>query len=257
MSSPPHFEGKSVEEHLRAARKKGSIAAAEPHGVEMSGSAQAGFDALREVALVLLMGWMFQAPLVYLAIGLCLWKTIRSALLGRARIERLHRLIEQERWEIEHHRPQERQELLQMYEAKGFSGTQLEEVIDVLMADDNRLLRVMLEEELGLSLEICEHPLIQAGGALVGASVASVLCLVGFWIEPTWGLPTGVLLSIGLGTFFAAKQEGNDPGPFVLWHLGAAALIGGILYYLMQLTSNAGELVASALELMGQVPLWV
>lgn len=237
MSFPPHFEGKSVEEHLKEARKRGSIATAELHGVEMSGSAQAGCDALREVALVLLIAWILMplAPLIYLAAGLCLWKAIRSALLGWSRIDRLHRLIEQERWEIEHHRPQERRELIQMYAAKGFSGKQLEEVADVLMADDNRLLRVMLEEELGLSLEVFEHPLVQAWGALAGALIASILCLIGFWIEPTWGLPLGAALSVGLGALFAAKKEKNDPGPFVLWHLGAAALIGGVLYCLMAL----------------------
>ena len=92
------------------------------------------------------------------SIGWLFWKLGRSSLLGWARLERLHRLIQQEQWEIEHHRAQEKEELTAMYHQKGLTGKLLEQVIEVLMADDNRLLRVMLEEELGLTLETYEHP---------------------------------------------------------------------------------------------------
>jgi hypothetical protein len=116
----------------------------------------------------------FSTPLFLMlslfSFGWAVWKTGRSALLGWGRMERLHRLIEEERWEIQHHRAQERRELGEMYRAKGFDGKLLEEVLDVLMSDDNRLLKVMLEEELGLTLEAYEHPLRQAIGALFASS---------------------------------------------------------------------------------------
>ena len=58
----------------------------------------------------------------------------------------------EERFEIAHHRGQEKEELTELYALKGFKGELLDQVINVLMADDNRLLSVMLEEELGLEL---------------------------------------------------------------------------------------------------------
>ncbi len=48
------------------------------------------------------------------------------------------------------------------------------------MADDNRLLRVMLEEELGLTLEAYEHPLKQAFGALL--RIVDQRCVLPIWI---------------------------------------------------------------------------
>ncbi len=89
----------------------------------------------------------------------------RSAWLGWSRLERLHRILAQEKWEIEHNREQEREELGVLYAAKGFEGKLLEDVLDVLMADGDRLLKVMVEEELGLTLESQVHPLKQGLGA--------------------------------------------------------------------------------------------
>ncbi len=100
-----HFEGKSVIEHLKAARAKGALAAAEIHGTEMPGHLSAAADAARDTAVVLILLWILfpDQPLLFFlfATGLFLWKIGRSALLGWARLERLHRVIEEERWEIQ------------------------------------------------------------------------------------------------------------------------------------------------------------
>ncbi|MCB1080713.1 MAG: hypothetical protein KDK69_02720, partial [Chlamydiia bacterium] len=104
-----HFEGKDVVEHLAAAREKGAKATAEVHGTEMPGYLSAAADSLKETALLLLGLWLlFSAFSVAKSLGIlgifCVgwffWKVGRSSLLGWARLERLHRLIEQERWEI-------------------------------------------------------------------------------------------------------------------------------------------------------------
>ena len=78
------------------------------------------------------------------------------------------RLLEEEKWEIEHNRNQEKVELKVLYRAKGFEGKLLDDVVDVLMADDKRALHIMLKEELGMTLEAYEHPLKQSLGALLG-----------------------------------------------------------------------------------------
>jgi hypothetical protein len=238
-SHSSHFKGESVPEHLRSARRKGSRALAELHGIEMSGAAVARCDALRDTSLTLLILWVVLPDpfsiILFTGCALCLWKPLRSGLLGWARLERLHRLIEEERWEIEHNREQEKEELKEMYAAKGFSGAQLESVTDVLMADDNRLLRVMLEEELGLSLETFEHPLTQSMGALTGALLAGALCVLGLWLYPLWGLPVAAALCVGGGAVHAARLENNAITTTLLWHLGSAALVAFFVYFLKAL----------------------
>lgn len=242
MPAKDHFEGKSVVTHLKEARKKGALASAEIHGVEMSGSMAALADASKETALLLLIFWLiFHTSLtpsilthyaILLASAWIIWKTARSALLGWSRIERLHRLIEEERWEIQHHRAQEKEELKEMYAAKGLKGKLLEETVEVLMADDNRLLKLMIEEELGLTLEAYEHPLKQAFGAFCGSCGAALLCVAGLFVWPQAGLPILVSLTLILSCIISAKLENNKAWNLIVWNLATAALIYGCVYFL-------------------------
>lgn len=246
MSLPPpsdHFRGKSVVDHLKEARTRGGNASHEVHGAEMPGHLAAGADAAKETSIFLMILWVmsFYFPLssqqlflylLFFTIGIAIWKTGRSALLGWARMERLHRLIEEERWEIEHHRHQERLELAEIYRAKGFEGKLLEEVLDVLMSDNNRLLKVMLEEELGLTLETYEHPLRQSAGALCGVALSSFLCLFGLWLLPEYGICIGAVLCLFFASLLSAKIEKNRMVPALLWNLSIAILTAAAIYFL-------------------------
>ncbi len=240
-----HFQGKTVPDHLKEARKKGAEAAAEVHGTEMAGHKGAFADAGKETAFYLLLLWVIVQGFSQLAsqtfliltlfsCALLFWKTGRSALLGWARLERVHRVIEEERWEIEHHRAQERAELKELYMAKGFSGKLLEEVVDVLMADDNRLLQVMLDEELGLPLEAYEHPLKQALGAFVGVLISSCFILLGCWALPKYGVPLTALIALGAFATVACKFEKNRPLPALIWNLSIASAACAMIYFLLR-----------------------
>jgi vacuolar iron transporter family protein len=244
-STSDHFQGKSVPEHLKEARLKGMQASAENHGTEISGMHAAFADSLRDTALAmalfattlshLLPEEQLTTILLLFLGGWALWKTCRSALLGWARLERLHRLIEEERWEIEHHRPQEREELMEMYQVKGFKGELLTEAIDVLMADDNRLLEVMLVEELGLSLESFEHPLKQAFGALLGSLTAigfGVLALIFF--SPFTILCVSLPLFLG-ASIWTAKIERIKVLPSLIWNLAVFMMIMGLIHFTQKL----------------------
>lgn len=238
-----HFEGRTVPEHLKEARQKGAMAAAEVHGTEISGHLGALADAGKECALYLLTLWLIlegfhlMRPhgffiLLFFSCGLVLWKSGRSALLGWTRLERLHRITEEERWEIEHHRAQEKEELRELYSAKGFDGKLLDEVVETLMADDNRLLNVMLEEELGVTLEAYEHPLKQAAGASLGSIFSCGILLFLLRIIPSYGIPFGALLMIMFFAALAAKMEKNRILPAVIWNLSISLLTAGILFFL-------------------------
>jgi hypothetical protein len=238
-----HFQGKTVPEHLKEARKKGMQATAEIHGTEISGQKAAFADSLRDSSLlmVLIVEGSKNLPtsqsilLVLLLLGgWTLWKTCRSALLGWARLERLHRLIEEERWEIQHHRPQEREELMEIYQAKGFEGELLTQVINVLMSDDNRLLEVMLTEELGLSLEAYEHPLKQASGAFLGSLTAIIIGGALYYAFPSYGIYLVSLPLFLLAGLWTAQIEKIRILPSLLWNFSVFIVTLGFVHFLQR-----------------------
>ncbi len=241
---PAHFKGKEAIAHVAEAQAQGIISSSEIHGTELPGHLSAATDAAREVAFVIALIWLLlsklgisQANLMGILLitsgGLILWKTGRGAWLAWFRLERLHRIVAQEKWEIEHHRQQEREELKALYAAKGFEGKLLEEVLDVLMADGDRLLRVMIEEELGLSLESHEHPLKQSLGALAGAILGCIIPLLGLLVSPSLGIIIGALLAIALGASIAAFHEKNRIIPAMIWNIGIGAVAFGFVYFIL------------------------
>lgn len=235
-----HFKGKSELEHVIEARRKGKTASNEIHGEELPGSLNAAADSAKETAFLLILltalfheiSFAYAKFLIVFLFGWLLWKTGRSAILGWRRLERLHRLIEEERWEIEHHPEQEKAELKALYAAKGFSGKLLDEVVEVLMADDNRLLQIMLEEELGLTLESYEHPLKQAAGAASGVLAASFIGAIGLFTLPYYGAIFTSILVIAVAAAVTARLEKNRPLPAIIWNLSAAFLAAGCAYFL-------------------------
>ena len=245
----PHFKGKSAYDHLKDARQKGRIASESVHGAEPSGYVIAGIDACKETTVYLFMAFLLLSPFSFdlaqklilfscFTLGLILWKTTRSALFGWARMERVHRLIKEEKFEIEHNREQEKEELLELYQAKGFKDKQLEEVVEVLMADDNRLLQIMLEEELGLTMGSFEHPLKQCIGAALGVLAGAFLALVGLYFGGFLGLIISSFFSIFLSSYIAAKHLNNDITKHIVWNLSSAFLSLACLYFLMQCFTN-------------------
>lgn len=232
-----HFKGKDALSHVIDARIKGKLASAEIHGTELPGHVSAAADATKESAFYILLLWILLGNvhiiLIFVA-AMAAWKVGRSAILGWSRLERLHRVIEEERYEIQHHRTQEKEELKALYAAKGFSGKLLDEVVEVLMADDNRLLQVMLEEELGLNLETHEHPLKQAVGALIGVAGSALVLSFGLFVLPSWGAALCAAILISLSAATTAQLEKNRPLPAIVWNLAVAILAAGIAYFLSQ-----------------------
>lgn len=244
-SDSEHFKGKEAIEHVAEVQAQGILTSAEIHGTEMPGHLSAGADAARESAFILPLLWVIflylgatpQKILFFLSlfsIGLLIWKAGRSAWLGWFRLERLHRVLEQEKWEIEHHRHQEREELRVLYGAKGFEGKLLEDVLDVLMADNDRLLRVMIEEELGLSLASYEHPLKQGLGAAIGTFLSCVLCIAFYSLWPAWGILIGSTIALAYSASLSASSTGNRMIPAIVWNLGLGILALGSVFFLLQ-----------------------
>ena len=252
IEADSHFQGKSVVEHLRAARLKGLQASRENHGLEPQGHILGGADGAKETAIITLLAWIIlsqlKAPfssivvvLGFLAFGMLLWKIGRSALLGWGRLERINRLIADEKYEIENNREEEKEELTEIYRAKGFVPPLLDKVIDVLMADDNKLLGIMLEEELGVSLETYEHPLKQALGAGIGVFLSSSFMGLSLAILPTtWGLFVSSYATIFIASYVIAKREQLYPLPVIVWNLALTFLVSSGVYFLSQFFFERG-----------------
>ena len=242
--SPSHFKGKDALQHVIDAQAQGIVSAAEVHGIETPGHLSAGADAARETAVALILFWALLVSLhngtgtlliIIFACGWLVWKTGRSSWLAWFRLERLHRVLAQEKWEIEHHRQQERDELRVLYAAKGFEGKLLEEVLDVLMADNDRLLKVMVEEELGLVLSSYEHPIKQGLGAAIGVLFSAILCLAPHFFLPGIGLLLGAAAAIVLSSILLAHFASNKFIPAVIWNLGIAGLAFCTVYFGLQM----------------------
>ena len=235
-----HFKDKDAIGHVVQAQAKGVISAAEIHGIETPGYISAAADAARDSAVIFLLFLPLMPNLSFLAVfflGFAAWRAGRSALLGWARLERLHRVLEQEKWEIEHNRPQEKDELRELYRAKGFEGKLLEDVLGVLMADGDRLLRVMIEEELGLSLENVEHPLKQGVGAGLGVLAASTLLLPALHLGLFFGASIAALVVIGISAATLAFFSQNRMIPTITWNIALGLLSFGLTYFTFQLVA--------------------
>lgn len=237
---PAHFKGKEAIDHVVEAKVKGILSSAEVHGTEIPGHIFSGADAARETSVIFLLLWLiltnsgieFTGMLgIFWVFSLSwtLWKGGRSAWLGWSRLERMHRVVEQERFEIKHHRQQERSELKELYRAKGFEGKLLEDVMDVLMADEDRLLKVMVEEELCLSLGTHEHPLKQAVGAATGVLFSSFISLSFLYAFPYTGAWIGSFIALAIASGVSAYYEDNRMVPAIVWNSSICAISAGAL----------------------------
>lgn len=232
--------------HLEAARRRarGLFAAEVAHDrpYELVHAATAGRDAVVVVLLIWAILVAIEASehawtaLVPAAIAMAIQTGISNAMAIIAQLRYWESELRRERDEIRTQPEFEREELRVLYAAKGFTGELLERVVDTICSDEERLLKVMLEEELGIFFEQRNHPVLTglftgaaalASGLLVALAagqgdmltttvtatvVLAVLCLVRHGLNvragaesfARWMILTGVVAAIAyyLGAFF-------------------------------------------------------
>lgn len=79
--------------------------------------------------------------------------SVGSYLSNKSELERFEKHEQVEYWEVEHLPEKEREEVKEIYAAKGFEGELLEKVVDVITANKKRWVDVMMKEELGMIKE--------------------------------------------------------------------------------------------------------
>jgi vacuolar iron transporter family protein len=129
--------------------------------------------------------------------------------------EHLAHLRVEELAEIDSHPEGEREEIRQIYASKGFSGEELERVVQVITADRRLWVNTMLQEEHGLKLEPTRAGMA-ALTTLTAFALVGALPLLPFLLN--WWLPGAIpapFLVSSLVTMFAFFLVGVLKGQFV------------------------------------------
>lgn len=244
-----HFH---AEDHISDARGRArQVLGAEAHLTEVSDWRMALVSA-RDALILVWLTWVLlqglESPavsgqlLVAFSIGVALLFGISTGRSTWTRVRYYEAELDRERREIQDNLEHEKEEVRVLYAAKGFHGPLLEQIVDTLSADDDRLLRVMMEEELGLSMHHVAHPLVVGAWNFAGAVLAGgTLALPTLWLEPASATPWvvgggGVLLTIV--AVVSARVTGRTVMEFLASAVVMAAVTGGVVYFLAQWLSS-------------------
>lgn len=179
-------------------------------------------------------GWM----LVALAVALALLLGISTARSTHAQVQYYAAELDRERSEIRTDFEHEREEVRELYAAKGFRDPLLEQIVDTLSADDDRLLKVMMEEELGLSLYHVNHPLVVGlwnfGGAVLAGLALALPTALMFSDSAHWWMPLGGSALLAGVSWVSARATGRSMMEFFAVGMVMAVVTGGVAYALSQ-----------------------
>lgn len=103
--------------------------------------------------------------------------SIGNYLSVKAEIQEYYRHKNIEYWEIEHMPEKEREEIRDIYRAKGFEGELLEQVVATITANRERWVDVMMKEELDMALP-AESPLKKALATFVSFFIVGLIPLL-------------------------------------------------------------------------------
>ena len=155
------------------------------------------FGALRESRIILITG-IAQASAGALSMG------FSAYISSKSQTEFFLAEIERERREIQEMPDKEKEEVRKIYRSKGFSGSELEIVVDRITSNPKVWLRCMMEEELGLIFESFDVPWVVGGITAASYLLAAFLPIVPYALsQPTvafpWSTGISVLALLGLG----------------------------------------------------------
>lgn len=133
---------------------------------------------------------------------------VQNYLAVKSQRQILQSEIKREKWEIENVPNKEREEIEEIYKSKGFSGKELEMIVNKITSDKKVWLDTMLTEELKLNLEIVGKPLrsalIMFGAFLVGGILP---ILPYFFAEGHFPLIIAVVVSISASFLIGAYKS--------------------------------------------------
>lgn len=120
---------------------------------------------------------------------------VQNYLAVKSQREILQSEIKRELYEIENLPEREREEIEEIYRAKGFEGEELEKIVNKITSDKDVWLKTMLTEELGLNLAIAGSPLKSAFVMFGAFLMGGILPIIPFFF--IGGFPA-LMIAIGL-----------------------------------------------------------
>ena len=120
---------------------------------------------------------------------------VQNYLAVKSQRELLQSEIKREIWEIENKPDIERQEIVDIYKAKGFSGNDLDMIVNKITSDKKVWLDTMLAEELHLNLDIIGSPIKSAIRMFVSFLIGGILPIIPFFFGT--GL-SPLLIAVGI-----------------------------------------------------------
>jgi VIT1/CCC1 family predicted Fe2+/Mn2+ transporter len=252
-----HYEqniGLDVADHLAEARQRArQMLGGESHLGAVDDWRRALISA-RDAVILIWLTWValhgFEDPpftagmLVVMAIGLALLVGISTARSTHTQIEYYTSELEREKAEIRNNFNEECDEIRALYAAKGFSEPLLGQIVDTLASDEDMLLKVMMEEELGLAMYHMNHPLV-VGLWNFGAALAAGLVLalpVSFISRESayWWMPIGGTVLLMTLSIIASRATRRSIVEFFAVGMITAVVTGGVVYFLAQWLADVG-----------------
>jgi len=126
---------------------------------------------------------------------------VQNYLAVKSHRELLNSEIGREKWEIENRPDDEKREIEDIYKAKGFSGKDLEMIVNKIISDKKVWLDTMLTEELNLNLDIAGHPLKSALRMFGSFLVGGILPIMPFFFASGYS-PIFIAIGLSLSTSF-------------------------------------------------------
>ncbi len=127
---------------------------------------------------------------------------VQNYLAVKAQRELLHSEIAREEWEMENKPEVERQEIEEIYRAKGFEGKDLEMIVNKITSNKKVWLDTMLTEELRLNVEVLGNPLKSAFRMFGAFLLGGILPIIPFFFAHGY-IPLIIAVGISLSTSFA------------------------------------------------------
>lgn len=108
--------------------------------------------------------------------------SVGSYLSTKSEIENYKKHQNIEYWEVDHLPEKEKEEIREIYQAKGFEGEILEQIVETITADKDRWVDVMMKEELEMSYET-KAPLAMGGVTFLSFLIFGFVPLLVFVLE--------------------------------------------------------------------------
>jgi VIT1/CCC1 family predicted Fe2+/Mn2+ transporter len=123
---------------------------------------------------------------------------VQNYLAVKSQREVLESEIQREEYEIDHYPNKEREEIEEIYRSKGFSGAELDMVVNKIVSNREVWLKTMLTEELGLNLEILGSPIKGAIVMFISFLMGGILPIIPYFIVKTGMFSNFIALLIAI-----------------------------------------------------------